>query len=429
MHSIKHKRVFILFGDIVSFFGALLLVLGLRTGLTPVTLAGHLAPFSVLFLLWLLVFFLFDLYEPEASNPTPRTIGKLLLSFVLNFFLGVLLFYVVPNLGIAPKSNLVLVTLISCVAVISLRRLVHHFISRGLRKSIAFYCSTTVPSELVEEVAKNEHFEPFDTCIESTTELQSFEQRPEILVVPERISDTDLEFFATYPGEIARIDTTYEMFFAKVPLALMTEEKALACMEHRYAPWGVFARTVEIVLATFILFITLPVTLITALLIVLDGGPIFIRQKRVGKHEELFTIYKFRSMKALSPDGSAETNGAVWSEKNDPRITPIGRILRKTHIDEIPQMWNIIKGDLALVGPRAERPEFVEQLKKEIPYYYLRHIVRPGFTGWAQIKYRYARTVDDSREKFEYDLFYIKNRSVFLDLGIVIKTVQIIFTH
>jgi lipopolysaccharide/colanic/teichoic acid biosynthesis glycosyltransferase len=125
----------------------------------------------------------------------------------------------------------------------------------------------------------------------------------------------------------------------------------------------------------------------------------------------------------------AEKDGAQWAAHNDSRVTRVGAILRKTHIDEIPQLWNIIKGDLALVGPRPERPEFVEKLKQEIPYYFLRHIVKPGFTGWAQIKYRYARTVDDSREKFEYDLYYIKNRSLLLDLGIVVKTVQIIFTH
>lgn len=425
MHSIKHKRVFILLGDIVSFFGALFLVLGLRTGLTPDALTGHLIPFSILFALWLLVFFLFDLYEPDASNPAPRTIGKLLLAFLLNFFLGVLLFYAAPGFGIAPKSNLVLITIISCGAVIGLRRATHHFLSRGLCKTIAFYCSTTVPEELIAEVGRNEHFEPFDTCIESTDALRAPNSRPEILVVPERISDADLEFFATYPGEIARIDTAYEMFFAKVPLALMTEEKALACMERRYAPWSVFARTTEVIAAGFVLLVTLPVTLLAALAILIESGrPLFFIHERVGKNERPFRFYKFRSMKK-----DAEKHGPQWAAKRDERVTFVGKILRATHIDEIPQMLNIIKGDLALVGPRAERPEFVEQLKKEIPYYYVRHIVRPGFTGWAQIKYRYARTVDDSREKFEYDLFYIKNRSILLDLGIVIKTVQIIFTH
>ncbi|MEZ4114028.1 MAG: sugar transferase [Candidatus Paceibacterota bacterium] len=148
------------------------------------------------------------------------------------------------------------------------------------------------------------------------------------------------------------------------------------------------------------------------------------KQKRVGKDSEHFLIWKLQSMKQ-----NAEKNGAVWAEEKDSRITRFGKILRKLHIDEIPQMINVLKGDINLVGPRPERPEFVEKLEKEIPYYFLRHSITPGFTGWAQIKYRYARTVDDSQDKFEYDLYYLKNRNVFLDFGIIIKTIQIIFTH
>ena len=127
---------------------------------------------------------------------------------------------------------------------------------------------------------------------------------------------------------------------------------------------------------------------------------------------------------------NAEEGGAKWSSgANDARVTTVGKLLRKTHIDEIPQMINILKGDIALVGPRPERPEFVEVLEKEIPYYSFRHIIKPGFTGWAQIKYRYANTTESSREKFEYDLYYIKNRNIFIDIGIIIRTIQIIFTH
>jgi lipopolysaccharide/colanic/teichoic acid biosynthesis glycosyltransferase len=126
----------------------------------------------------------------------------------------------------------------------------------------------------------------------------------------------------------------------------------------------------------------------------------------------------------------SEKDGAQWSVgPNDARITPVGKIIRKLHIDELPQMINILKGDISFVGPRPERPEFVELLNKEIPYYSFRHIVRPGFTGWAQIKYFYVNTVVTSKEKFEYDLYYIKNRNVFIDLGVIARTIQIVFTH
>jgi len=116
-----------------------------------------------------------------------------------------------------------------------------------------------------------------------------------------------------------------------------------------------------------------------------------------------------------------------WAKKEDHRVTKVGKLLRKIHLDELPQMINVLKGDISLVGPRPERPEFVEKLEKEIPYYHVRHLIKPGFTGWAQLKFRYGRSVVDSKEKFQYDLYYMKNRSLFLDLGILLKTFQLFF--
>lgn len=121
----------------------------------------------------------------------------------------------------------------------------------------------------------------------------------------------------------------------------------------------------------------------------------------------------------------AENGKAQWAEIEDPRVTKVGRFLRRTHLDELPQMINVIKGDISLVGPRPERPEFVNELEKQIPHYHLRHLIKPGFTGWAQLKFRYGRSVPDSLEKFQYDLYYIKNRGIILDLGILLKTFQL----
>ena len=125
----------------------------------------------------------------------------------------------------------------------------------------------------------------------------------------------------------------------------------------------------------------------------------------------------------------ADKNGAEWTEKNDHRITGVGKVIRKLHVDEAPQLLNIIKGEMAFVGPRPEIPSFEEKLRKEIKHYRLRHIITPGVTGWAQIKFRNARGVAESKEKFEYDLYYIKNKNIFMDLGIILKTIQVIFTH
>ncbi len=181
----------------------------------------------------------------------------------------------------------------------------------------------------------------------------------------------------------------------------------------------------EIIFAAVVLLISLPFTLVASVSILIeDGGPIFYTHYRVGLRGKKFKIIKLRSMKK-----NAEQNGAQWADKDDSRITRVGKIIRTTHIDEIPQMWNVLRGDIALVGPRPERPEFVSELEKEIPYYFLRQTIKPGFTGWAQIMFRYARSVMDSQQKFEYDLYYVKNRNFFLDIGILLKTVQIIFTH
>jgi lipopolysaccharide/colanic/teichoic acid biosynthesis glycosyltransferase len=147
-------------------------------------------------------------------------------------------------------------------------------------------------------------------------------------------------------------------------------------------------------------------------------GPLFYRQVRVGLGGRAFPLFKFRSM---APDAESEC-GAVWADEGDPRVTPVGRLLRRAHLDELPQVWNILKGEMSLIGPRPERPEFVAILMAQVPFYQARHAVRPGITGWAQVRYRYGSSVDDARVKLEYDLYYIKHQSMYLEMSIVAKT-------
>jgi exopolysaccharide biosynthesis polyprenyl glycosylphosphotransferase len=171
---------------------------------------------------------------------------------------------------------------------------------------------------------------------------------------------------------------------------------------------------VGVVLAT-------PIVLLTALAVRLSSaGPVLYRQVRVGMNGVPFTLYKFRSMRA---DAEAQT-GAVWASKDDPRVTRVGRIIRKLRFDELPQLFNTLKGDMSIVGPRPERPEFVQELTKKIPYYRQRHCVRPGITGWAQINFKYGDTLEDTMTKLEYDLYYIKNMSLSLDTYIIFHTVK-----
>ncbi|WP_139958068.1 sugar transferase [Flavicella sediminum] len=155
--------------------------------------------------------------------------------------------------------------------------------------------------------------------------------------------------------------------------------------------------------------------------LIANKGPLFYKQTRVGKKGKTFNIYKFRSMIV-----NAEKNGAVWASKNDARITSFGKFLRKSRIDEIPQFWNIFVGDMSLIGPRPERPEFVESLRSELPFYAIRHVVKPGLTGWAQVMFPYAGTIEEQEIKLRYDLYYIKSRGVYLDFKIFIKTISTI---
>lgn len=208
-------------------------------------------------------------------------------------------------------------------------------------------------------------------------------------------------------------------------------------LEGLYPSWLVFSqgsarnrldrsvkRCIDILTSSVLLLVTLPVTAITALLIWLeDGSPIFYRQTRVGLNGKPFDVVKFRSMY-----NDAEKDGvARWAVKDDDRVTRVGRIIRKTRIDEIPQIYNVLSGDMSFVGPRPERPTIVADLEDKIAFFKYRHVVKPGITGWAQVNYPYGASIEDAREKLKYDLYYVKNESIFLDFLILMETVRVIF--
>jgi sugar transferase (PEP-CTERM system associated) len=217
---------------------------------------------------------------------------------------------------------------------------------------------------------------------------------------------------------------TYEAITGKVPIEFLRLGWLLFSPGFHVSQFLLlYKRLASILLSIAGLIIGLPLLPLIALGIKLTSkGRVFYSQERVGCDGAVFHCYKFRTMRA---DAEADT-GPTWASDDDPRITPIGRFLRTSRLDEIPQLWNVLRGDMSLVGPRPERPEFVEKLKKEIPYYYLRESVRPGITGWAQIRYRYGSSVEDAKEKLRYDLFYMKNISPGLDFLIFFQTIKII---
>jgi len=183
-----------------------------------------------------------------------------------------------------------------------------------------------------------------------------------------------------------------------------------------------FRRMLSFAVSFIALVICLPFIPFIILAVRLSSpGSIFFSQTRVGRRGRPFTAYKFRTMRQ-----DAETQGAVWAAKDDPRVTPVGRFMRSTRLDEIPQLWNVLRGEMAFVGPRPERPEFVQWLSQEIPFYDLRHMIRPGITGWAQVRYRYGASLEETKHKLEYDLYYIKHQSIGLDLLIMFETIKTI---
>jgi sugar transferase (PEP-CTERM system associated) len=229
----------------------------------------------------------------------------------------------------------------------------------------------------------------------------------------------DLRFAGHIIEEAA---VTYEKVCGRVCLKELRPSQLIYSGELGPRRASIFYQTVmNLLMAAVAVVVAIPLMLLIALAVRLASkGPALYRQVRVGMDGLPFTLYKFRSMRA---DAEAAT-GAVWASKDDPRVTPVGRILRKLRIDEIPQLFNVLKGEMSIVGPRPERPEFVQALSEKIPYYRQRHCVRPGITGWAQVNYKYGDTLEDTIEKLEYDLYYIKNMSPSLDFYIIFLTIK-----
>ncbi len=250
-----------------------------------------------------------------------------------------------------------------------------------------------------------------------------------ILLLPDAPIDDDIAhdlLEAKLRGSmVVDIRSFYEHVVQRLPLSQMTDEWLLQTEGFSLNTRGSLRRlkrALDVLISLLLLIPAAPIMLITAIVVRLESpGPVIYTQDRVGLFEKEFTVYKFRSMRA-----DAEKNGAVWASAQDARVTKFGKFIRKVRIDELPQIWNILKGDMSFIGPRPERMAFVTKLKETIPYYSLRHTVKPGLTGWAQVCYPYGASEEDARRKLEYDLYYIKNMSILLDINIVFKTVGVV---
>ena len=243
----------------------------------------------------------------------------------------------------------------------------------------------------------------------------------EVLVHGEKALHSDLLLAAMDRGiTVSTFDSFSERHFFKIPSEFLSHAWFFQVDLRRQHPfYASIKRGVDIALSLVGTLLSAPILIVAIALIKLTSrGPVFYSQKRVGVGQNVFTIWKLRSMRIDS-----EKSGPQWAKAKDPRVTRVGRLFRKTRIDELPQFWNILHGEMSFIGPRPERPEFVEKLAGSIPYYRQRHLIKPGLTGWAQICYQYGASEEDAREKLSYDLYYLKNASFMLDMQIILQTI------
>lgn len=432
----KHKAGIVFLGDIVVFFGSLAITLSLRYGRDRYSGAfqAHLRPFSLLLVLWLLIFYIADLYAYTTWRTTLENGKRFAIALLVNFFLSISIFYLFSQFfKLTPKLNLIIFTVIFGILDCAWRYLLARVLaSRNHTERIILLSSSPLAEGIVAHAKKYPELSYAVERHESADSLKSaialLEGKATVVVDTAFLKDPAVIALAyELPASSMRIETLaafYGTMFGRVPLSEIAEHRFLEEASSPATLYDAAKRVTDVVLSLVLILVFSPLFVIfyAAIAFTSPGSPIY-RQTRVGKNGEHFTLYKFRSMRM-----DAEKDGPVWWKKDDDRTTKVGAFLRRAHLDELPQLWNILSGDMSFVGPRPERPEFLDTLKEQIPHYLVRQTIKPGLTGWAQIKFRYAGTIVDWQEKFEYDLYYIQNRNFFIDAGVIAKTVQFVFS-
>ncbi len=433
--TLNLRKVLLFTEDILLLYLSLIFTLIIRSfeNFNWTILAHHLLPFTILYFLWLVIFYIFGFYDLSLFKVPFFFYTRFIAGLGLALAIGITFFYLFPFFGISPKTNLFLNISLFGILALAWRKTFYSLFSLHFQSATAIIGENPQSEELAKIIRENPHLgykligflNPEKDILK-----QARENKIDTLIIAENLeSKVSLvkKLYQCLPLKINLLDLSeaYEIICEKIPISFVTQTWFLENLKEKEKELtDKIKRIIDIVSALFFLVCSSPFWLLIALAIKLDdGGPVFYSQRRIGKKEVPFLLVKFRSMQK----NAEKETGAVWARKEDPRVTKVGKFLRRSHLDELPQMLNILKGDISLVGPRPERPEFISQLEKEIPYYHLRHLIKPGFTGWAQINFPYARSVEDSFEKFQYDLYYLKNRSLFLDFRILLKTFNLLF--
>ncbi len=446
--SKRLQIIILLLGDWLIFYAALLITLiiryklgtplleGIQTRTFSQTLNIHQWPFFWVHFLWFLIFYINGLYDIK-SFPSPKSVlSKVLKTMIVGGVLGGLVFYLVPSFEIAPKTNL-LIDLVFVTSFLMLwRRYFWLFISKVSKIKILFSGSSPEVKEFVNYLNTNTQlgYEPVTTLSAVEENLNEFiiQNGIKIIVASQDVMKDEnavKKFYEILSLGVSIVDfpTFYENVAEKIPVSVINESWFLVNLveiNKRMFEYGkrAFDSVLSVIFGIPTIFL-LP--LIGILIKINSRGPVFYRQKRVGRNGKIFELIKFRSM-----IHNSELKGEGWIKPkgDDKRTTFFGNILRKTRLDELPQFWNIFRGDMSFIGPRPERPEFVKELQKQIPHYTMRHLIKPGLTGWSQIRFSDA-SAKDALEKLQYDLYYVKNRSFVLDLAIIMRTVATVISR
>jgi len=443
------KKIILIASDFAILYLSLFLSLFFRYGndLSKETWEKHLSPFSFLFLVWIIIFYIFNLYSLKSLQNKKSFYRSINRSLTLAVFIAISFFYLNQNIGIAPKTNLfIFISVFYFLFFIwrySFNKLLENILPNnkivlvGLNKqtkeiinileenpSLGFKVSFILND--TQEAYKNYTIKTDISTLKNYIKNSSSNT---IVISKEYENSQELrqELFASLSlgVSVINLENFYELITGKVPLESLNQTWFLENLnEGAKKTFDDLKRLFDFVFALLILLLSFPFWPLIGIAIKIDSpGLMFFKQTRLGKNKKEFKIIKFRTMKNTNNNYSPTTN-------KDPRISKLGSFLRKSRIDEIPQVLNIIKGDMSFVGPRPERPEIADKLRINIPFYDERMLIKPGLTGWDQISGEYhSPNQADTIKKLQSDLFYIKNRSIYLDLSIILKTIAVVFSR
>ena len=428
----KHKLNIAFLGDILVFFLSMIVVLYgsySNEGFMAQFLV-HKTPFIIVLILWLIIFYISNLYTYKAFHNILEITRRLTTTLLISFFVTITIFYIFSRFFyLTPKANLVMFTIIFGVLDIIWRYLLRKiFIKKVHRSNVLILASSPLTKEIEGYIQTHPQLgysiQEFNAPMDTLRNTIRKDQINIIVVNGQYLKNSTITktLYKLLPRqvEIMMLTDFYESLFGCIPLSEIEEEWFVREITKNKNIYESAKRLFEVVLICLTLPITLLLSAIISILVAITSkGPVIYKQERMGQNNNPFTLYKFRTMKV-------DQEGPLWTTENDGRVTFFGKFLRHTHLDEIPQLWNVLRGNISFIGPRAERTKLVK-MYEQIPYYEIRHIIKPGIIGWAQLNYQPSASLEEAQKKFQFDLYYLKNRSFILDLFIFLKTIRTIF--